>query len=168
MAQDEGRFGRINEPRRTWAPLPVRPVAPRQIMREYLYAFTAVCPALGKMTSLIFPYADTLTMNLFLRHVAKEFRDYFILMLVDQAGWHVSKGLKIPQNIRLLPLPPHSPELNPTEHIWDEVREKHFHNEAFDSLDAVEDRLVDGLVALSADSDRLRSLTNFPYLHVTC
>ena len=89
-------------------------------------------------------------------------------MVIDRAGWHVSKGLKIPENIRLIPLPPHSPELNPVEHIWDEVREKHFHNEAFHSLDAVENRLAEGLNTLASDPHRLRSLTNFPYLQVTC
>jgi hypothetical protein len=53
FAQDEGRFGRISDVRRAWSPLGMRPQAPRQVIRTYLYVFTAVCPALGKMTSLI-------------------------------------------------------------------------------------------------------------------
>jgi transposase len=39
-------------------------------------------------------------------------------------------------------LPPSSPELNPVEHLWDEIREKFFHNKAFNSLDALEDHLA--------------------------
>jgi len=58
-------------------------------------------------------------------------------MVLDGAGWHSSRLLKPPQNIKLLPLPPYAPELNPVEHVWDELREKYFHNRVFDSLDAL-------------------------------
>ena len=51
-------------------------------------------------------------------------------------------------NLRLLFLPPYWPELNPVEHIWDDWREKHFHNRAFDTLDALEDYLVVALQTL--------------------
>jgi hypothetical protein len=51
MAEDEGRFGRISQPRRAWAPPGVRPRSPRQIVREYTYVYAAVAPAEGKMTS---------------------------------------------------------------------------------------------------------------------
>ena len=75
FAQDEGRFGRISDVRRAWAPLGMRPQAPRQIIRTYLYVFTAVCPALGRMTSLILPYANTEMMNIFLKQVAEDFSE---------------------------------------------------------------------------------------------
>jgi hypothetical protein len=65
-------------------------------------------------------------MNIFLDHVSKEFIEYNIIMLVDKAGWHRSKDLKLPENVRLINQPSHSPELNPVEHFWDEIREKHF------------------------------------------
>jgi hypothetical protein len=168
FAQDEGRFGRISDARRAWSPLGTRPQAPRQIIRTYLYVFTAVCPALGKMTSLILPMANTEMMNIFLGQVAEDFPEYFILMLVDQAGWHISQKLKVPDNIKLIPLPPRSPELNPAEHIWEELREKNFANKAFESLDEVEDNLCLGLNGLASNPEKLRSMTNFPYLNITC
>ncbi len=164
FAQDEGRVGRISDVRRAWSPLGTRPQAPRQIIRTYLYVFTAVCPALGKMTSLILPWANTAMMNLFLRQVA----DYFILMLTDQAGWHTSQKLELPENIRLIKLPPRSPELNPAEHIWEELREKNFANKAFRDLDEVEDKLCQGLTDLNRNPEKLRSMTSFPYLNITC
>ena len=126
FAQDEGRFGRISDVRRAWSPLGARPQAPRQVIRTYLYVFTAVCPALGRMTSLILPWANTEMMDIFLKQVAEDFSDYFILMLVDQAGWHISQKLTVPENMRPIKLPPRSPELNPAEHIWEELREKIF------------------------------------------
>ncbi len=168
FAQDEGRFGRISDVRRAWSPVGTRPQAPRQVIRTYLYVFTAVCPALGRMTSLILPWANTEMMNIFLRQVAEDFSDYFILMLADQAGWHVSQKLKVPENIRLINLPPRSPELNPAEHIWEELREKNFANRACRDLDEVEDNLCQGLNDIAIDPERLRSMTNFPYLNITC
>ena len=168
MAQDEARFGRISRVKRSWAPPKVRPVAPRQIVRKYTYAYSAVCPSLGEMTSLILPYANTQMMNMFLEHVSKEFDKYNIIMLLDQAGWHRSNCLKIPQNIYLIKQPSHSPELNPAEHIWDDMREKNFHNKVFNSLDEVEEVLCTGLNNLRNNRDYVRSLTNFPYINITC
>ena len=130
VAQDEARFGRISDTRRAWAPEKTRPISPRQIIRKYVYVYAAVCPKLGKMTSLILPWTNTDMMNIFLKEVSEEFREYFVIMLIDQAGWHVSTYLDIPENIRVIRLPPYSPELNPSEHIWEELREKYFANVA--------------------------------------
>ncbi len=123
--------------------------------------------ALGKITSLILPYANTEMMNLFLQEVAQDFKDFFVIMLVDQAGWHKSKTLIIPENVRLIPQPPHSPELNPVEHVWEDLRENAMPNAAFKSLDQVEQALCHRLVDLGNNPVRLRSMTNFPYLRVT-
>ena len=163
MAQDEGRFGRSTAPRRCWMPPGVRAQAPRQVVREFSYAFTAVAPQEGWMYSLILPKANTAMMNLFLAHVAQEYAGYFIVMQVDRAGWHGSNALVVPENIRLLAQPAHSPEVQPTEHVWDEVREKYFHNRVFNDMDAVEHTLGEGLNALRADPERVRSLTYFPH-----
>lgn len=92
-------------------PKGIRPIVPSQQVREYVYAYAAVAPQLGKMTSLVLPYANTQMMNLFLQQVSQDFSSYFIIMQVDKAGWHRSKSLEVPENIRLLPQPSHSPEL---------------------------------------------------------
>jgi len=69
----------------------------------------------------------------------------------------------MPENMKLEALPSYSPQLNPMEHIWDEVREKWFTNEVFDSLDGVEDRLVEALAALELDQDLVTSTTGFDW-----
>ena len=101
---------------------------------------------------------------LFRSEVAARYPEDNIVMVLDGAGWHKSLSLPIPNNIRLLSLPPYSPELNPVEHIWDELREKYFHNRAFDSLDALEDRLVDGLLTLERDPQRNKSICNWDWI----
>ncbi len=168
MAQDEGRFGRITDIRTCWAPKGIRPKVARQVARTFVYVYAAVCMALGKITSLILPYANTDMMNLFLEEVSNDFKEYFVIMLVDGAGWHRSQDLKIPENIRLIQQPSHSPELNPVEHLWEELREKYLPNKAFKSLDAVEEALCKALRDLDGDPDTVSSMTNFPYLQVTC
>lgn len=61
------------------------------MVREYIYVYAAVAPQAGKMTSLILPSADTAMMNLFLSHVARTFANYFIVMQVDRAEWHLAE-----------------------------------------------------------------------------
>jgi len=113
MFQDEARIGRMGDPKACWAPRPVRPEVPVQLVRQYVHVFGAVSPADGCHDSLILPYADTEAMSLFLKEVARRHPDERILMFMDQAAWHRSKVLKIPPNMELAYLPPYSPELIP-------------------------------------------------------
>lgn len=137
MFQDEARFGRISDVRRCWAPKPVRPMCQGMLTHEYTYAYGAVDVCTGELDSLILPHVNTECMQLFLNEVSARHADQYIIMVIDGAGWHRSAQLKAPKNIYLLTLPPYAPELNPIEHVWDELREKFFHNRVFDSLDAL-------------------------------
>ena len=167
MGQDEGRFGRISRPKRCWAPPGMRPQVPSQVVRESVYIFAAVAPGAGLMTSLVLPSANTAMMNRFLEHVSQSFENYFIVMQVDQAGWHRSKELLVPANIRLIEQPAYSPEVNPVEHLWEELREKYLHNRLFSSLDSLIEVLCQGLNELTDDKERLSSMMSFPHLNVS-
>jgi hypothetical protein len=164
MFEDEARFGRMNDPRRCWAPGAIRPSVGHSLVREYLYAFAAVSPHDGVLDSLVLPAVNAEAMSLFLAEVAARHADEFILMVLDGAGWHTAKDLTVPDNMRLAPLPPYSPELNPTEHIWHLIRQERFVNLVFDSLDSVEDHLVEGLANLEADRPRVQNATGFPWI----
>jgi len=163
LFQDEARFGRINSPHRCWVK-GNRPYVYCQIVREYTYAYTAVCPFNGSMVSLVIPAVSAEAMSIFLEEVSERYKNKTVIMFLDQAGWHKAKSLRIPQNVRLLSLPAYSPELNPTEHIWDELREKWFHNYTFDTIAAVEDRLLDGLFALENNKPLVESMTAFGWI----
>ena len=135
-----------------------------QIVREYTYLFGAVSPHDGCLDSLILPEVNSETMSIFLAEVAQRHVKEHIVMVLDGAGWHRAGDLQVPPNIRLLPLPPYSPQLNPMEHIWDEIREKWFPNLVFNSLEAVEDRLVESVSALENDAVSISSITGFDWI----
>lgn len=164
MFMDEARFGRISDVRRCWAPLRIRPCVLSQVVREYTYAYAAVCPFDGDLDALILPEVNTEAMSIFLEELSKNHRDEQIVLILDKAGWHTAANLNIPENITLHWLPPYSPELNPVEHLWDELREKWFRNKYFASLDAVEDQLAEALKFLMEHPDQVKSMTLFDWM----
>ena len=145
-------------------PLPKRPALGQQVVREYVYSFIAVSPLDGQLAALTLPWADAQTMSTFLAHTAQEFAGQFCLMFLDGAGWHLAGDLQVPPTMRLLALPPDSPELNPVEHLWDDVRENDFRNDVFDTLQAVVDRLSQAICRLASAPAYVQSLTCFDWI----
>ena len=157
MFQDEAGFGRINKPKYCWCFPGMRPTVPCHHIREYRYAYGAVEPKTGESFFLVLPYCNTEWMNLFLSHLSSTYPDDFILLVTDGASWHRSGGLQIPENIELFFLPPATPEMNPIEQIWKEIRKRGFRNEIFQTLDKVIDRLCDTICSLSKHT--IKSIT---------
>ena len=164
MFQDEARFGRISDTRHCWCPRPVRPVCQAMVTQEYSYAYAAVSVADGDLDTLILPHVNGHCMQLFLDEVAARHPHDRIVMVQDGAGWHQSESLCLADNLRLLKLPPYSPELNPVGHLWDDLREKSFHNRVFESIDALEIHLADALRDMELDHQRVRSIVAWPWI----
>lgn len=139
--EDEGRFGRISREMYCWVKGNMIPSVARQMIREYIYAYSALSPQTGECYSIITPYCNTESMNYFLKQLASKYSDYNIVLILDKAGWHISHNISLPDNLTLMHLPPYSPELNPVELLWREIRRKYFHNKTFNSLDDVETSL---------------------------
>jgi len=150
MFEDEAGFGRINKPKRCWAPMGVRPCVPSHHIREYRYAYGAVEPMTGDSFFLVLPWANTVCMNLFLSELSNVFPDDMILMGLDQASWHTTKNLIIPDNIQLFFLLPCTPEMNPVEQVWKDIRKRGFKNELFTTLEKVVDELCDVIRSFSS------------------
>ncbi len=85
-------------------------------------------------------------------------------LILDRAGWHVARGLTVPDNITLVPLPPYSPELNPVERVWLYPRERFLSHRVLDNYTAVLDAACRAWNALAAETGRLATLTAYPYL----
>lgn len=116
---DEARFGQQGTLTKVWAPKGSRPTAVKQTKYEWIYLYAAVEPKTGASTALLAPHVNTGTMSVFLKMVSEDLGpcDHAV-MIMDQAGWHVSTKLIIPDNITMLLLPAYSPELNPVENLW--------------------------------------------------
>lgn len=164
MFQDEARFGRISDVRHCWDKKPHRPLVRAMMTQEYTYAYGAVSPLDGRFDSLILPQVGGVCMQIFLDEIALRYPNENVVMVLDGAGWHKSQRLKLAENMRLIFLPPYSPELNPQEHVWDELREKFFHNRAFDSIDALEINLEDALKSLESTPERMHSITGWDWI----
>jgi transposase len=105
------------------------------------YVYSAVNSSSGDNFNLIMPYVNTDCMNIFLSKLAAELAGRGCILILDGASWHRSYGLKIPQNIEFMILPPYSPELNPVERLWHYLKSYTIRNKFYDSLKALEDNV---------------------------
>ncbi len=112
--------------RHCWAPAPLRPTVPNGYERQFVYVYGAISPLQGELDWKICPEMNTQRMNEFLLQVSQAHPDDFVVKILDGASSHKSQELRVPDNIRLRRLPGYSPELNPPEHVWDELRENEF------------------------------------------
>jgi transposase len=103
-------------------------------------------------------------MAIFLQQVADRFNDEFVIMFMDKAPWHTAGKLKVSENMKLFFLPPYSPQLNPAEHLWKEIREKYFSNVVFETIDAVEDRLLEALIFMNQNPETVKSFSGFDWI----
>lgn len=157
MFQDEAGFGRINRPKYCWCVKGTRPLVPCHHIREYRYTYGAVEPLSGESFFLVMPRCNTICMNIFLKELSSRYADDIILLCCDGAGWHKTKSLNIPKNIILFFIPPYTPEMNPIEQIWKEIRKIGFKNEIFATLEQVVNRLCISICSLT--SDVIQSIT---------
>ena len=99
---------------------------------------------------MVAPNVNTGTMNAFLKilEVERKTDEHFVLIM-DQAGWHKSRALKLPDGITVLLLPAYSPELNPVENLWHYLRSHYLSNRRYEDYDAL----------LNAGTEAYRKLT---------
>lgn len=160
---DEARFGQQGTTTRMWAKTGSRPTAVKQTRYEWVYLYAAVEPATGVSVALQAPLVNTETMNVFLRMLGQELDplDHTVLIM-DQAGWHKSRALLLPENISVLLLPPYSPELNPVERLWAYLRSHYLSNRVFDDYKHLLNTGAEAWQRLTPE--RLRSVCACPYL----
>ncbi len=149
--QDEARIGQQGTISRMWADTGSCPRAIRQTNYKWTYLFGSVCPSTGQCHGWRMPYANTWIMNLYSKDFAAQLsKNTHALLVMDGAGWHSSKELRIPDNVSILLLPPYSPELNPAELIWRQLRQRKLSNRLYQ------------IWLNRADTCHYRTLVSFP------
>jgi len=157
--QDEARIGQKNKITRRWARRGTRPSAPQDQRTKWAYMFGAICPKTGKGAGLVMPWADTHAMNLHLAEISQAVDpSAHAVVILDQAGWHTSNQLVVPDNNTLLPLPPRSPELNPVENVWQFMRDNWLSNRIFKGYDDIVALCCEAWNKLIDQPDRITSI----------
>lgn len=137
---DEARIGQKNKLTRRWARRGTRPSAPQDQRYASAYLFGAVCPREAKGAALVLPVCNSAAMTLHLAEIATMVSPgRHAVVLLDQAGWHLSGEVTVPDNITLLPLPAKCPELNAMENIWQFIRDNWLSNRVFRNHDDIVD-----------------------------
>jgi DDE superfamily endonuclease len=159
--QDEARFGLKTIQRRRITARGVKPIGTCQHAYANTWVYGTVAPASGDAFTLILPKLNTTNMQVFIDAFARAFPSTFNVLLLDTSAVHTTERLQLPANVALVFLPPYSPELNPVERLWQELRDR-LAWRVFDDLDGLEAELC---IQLDHYTPSLvRSLTSYPYL----
>ena len=160
---DEGRFGLMSTIMRKWTLKGSRcEVKVKQGYKNF-YIYASVCPKTGESFSLFLPEVNTEMMNIYLEELSRYFKGERVILVMDKASWHKSKGLKVPKNIEIKKLPAYSPELNPVERLWKWLKEKTIHNRIFSSLKEIMDAVTEEINKLT--KEKIMTLCRCNYLN---
>jgi len=140
-------------------------VVPCQHIRQYRQCYGACEPLSGDKFFRIFEECNGDCFEIYLEQLSDLYPDDYHVMLCDGAGWHVSPDVSIPENVEIVNIPPGTPEMNPQEQIWRELRTQGFHNKMFDSLDLAIDQLCKVIRDLSPET--VKSITQRDWI-VNC
>jgi transposase len=137
LVQDKARFGRINAVRRIWARKGKQPIITVHQRYQWRYLYGFVCPQSGATFWLILPTVSVEVFSQALGELAQFLGvgpDKHLILVLDQAGWHTSDRVEVPECIHLLFQPAYSPEVQPAERLW-EVTDEALANKHFDTID---------------------------------
>jgi transposase len=123
FSQDDSRFGLLTIRRQRLTARGVQPVGAVQQVFEWYYVYGAVEPTTGARFFLELPYLNTEMFQLFGDAFAHAFPDSLNSLVLDNSGAHTSSQLTLPENVRLLFLPPYCPELHPIERVWRDLQD---------------------------------------------
>jgi hypothetical protein len=164
-SQDEHRIGLKPILRRVWARKGSRVKALVRPRYQWMYLYGFVEPHSGQTSWLLMPTVNTAAFSLALSAFAQEQGvgpNKHVLLVADQAGWHKSRQLLVPEGLHLLFLPSHSPELQPAERLWPLTNEP-LANRAFRSLDELQEIQAERCCWLQAHPEIIRGRTSFQW-----
>lgn len=154
------RVGTRTELGKKWTPSGVRPVGRQKIGYQYLYLYVSIKPFTGEMFAMFLPRLNKQCFNLFIEERSKELAEK-ILMIVDGAGAHRLRAEN--ELLELSKLPAYSPELNPVERFFQELRQR-LKFRVFETLDEAEEYVTQALQEFLTDAEKVKSITLYPYI----
>ena len=162
FALDEGRFGLKVWHRRRWCPSGVRPPWIFEDRYQWLWVYAAVEPLTGESFFLFLPRVDGECFELFLQELRAWYAQEEMVLVLDNCSSHRSGQVAWPQGMSPLPLPAYSPELQPVEGVFKDLRAE-LSNEIFADVDALEQALLAQVRRYFDHPQQLHRLTAFPW-----
>ena len=146
FSQDETRYGLLGLTRRRITRRGLKPIAKLNPCYESVYLYGAVEPVTGERFFLEFSHLTSDCFQCFLEKFSEAFSESLNLLVLDNGRFHQAKSLKIPENVVLLFLPPYSPELNPIERLWQDLKAKLFTQtyKALEDMQAKVSQILEG------------------------
>lgn len=161
------RFGTRTELGRRWTASGVRPSGEQLIGYDYGYLSVALNPCTGEVFALLLPDMRIESFQAFIEEFSKFIGEQSIVRLItDGAAAHRSRRLKVGEQLMIEHLPPYSPELNPVERFFKELR-RELRNRVFESLEAVEEAVIEAVKPYLKDGSRVKKLTFYGWLYTT-
>jgi len=156
--QDESRFGLMTHIGKCLTAKGVKPIVNYQHAFKNTYLYGSFSPINGD--AFVYEIEGT-TSEIFYQYLLK-FSQYkpkeLKIIIIDNAGFHSLKKYELPNNIKLIRIPPYTPELNPSEKIWHYIKQ-YYKNNVFNSLSNVKEWLHD-FVANNLDTEIIKSITH--------
>jgi transposase len=164
---DEHRYGLLPVIRRCWSKVGVRVLAPYKTNYKWGYVYEALeLDGKNKFECLFVPAVDLEVSRMFLRQIGESDPESIHVVIWDNAGFHpAADDANLPGNVRLLPLPPYSPELNPTERLGDLVKDR-ICNKVYGTLETLESAILAELEDFRNFGDRVAQLVKDAWLQL--
>jgi transposase len=164
MFMDEMRFGLISNYRRSWSKIGKRTVIENQQEYSNRYLYSAIDPINGDNFHILgFPDVNASITKIFLEALVEKYKDYHIVMVWDNAPFHRKKELHQIKGLTPVYLPSYSPELNPVERFYGEVR-KSTANRLFKNIEIQKNIIEDEVVTWIADTKKTQKLCGYEWI----
>ena len=139
----------------------VKPICPYVHKFENTYLYVAFSPINGNSLLVELPECNTDWFQAFLQELSEMDAEEFKILILDNGAFHKAKRLQIPENMALIFLPPYSPELNPAERVWLEIK-RNLKMKVFETLKDLQnelDHIVNNLITI----EKVKSITSFDF-----
>ena len=161
--QDESRFGLMTHIGKYLTARGIKPIVNYQHAFKSTYLYGSYSPINGDSFVWEIDGTDTKIFEAYLQAFSKHHQKEYKVIVIDNAGFHSTKNIDIPDNIYLLNIPPYCPELNPCEKIWQHLKSR-FKNQTFNTMKNLKEWLADSVKQMT--EKQIMSIThNKKYLH---
>jgi transposase len=158
------RYGLISNYRRSWSKIGKRTELLNQQAFVNRYLYSSVAPLTGESFHIMGLGAmDGVTMKAYLEALQKEYADKHIVFIWDNAPCHRLKTFQKMDRLTIVPLPSYSPQLNPAERFFGEVR-KSTANRLFETIDLQEEAITGRVLEFADDHEKMRTLTGYEWI----